>query len=287
MATGRMASNAPARGALRQRLAHSRPVSLLHKLTGGDRFRQSHAACQTQVKSPASHHSHLLSPGHLINHVIRAIPGHRSYLREIWLSPEDFKVLYATRDIACEGKRKVAWGAGGRHRPAQALVQGAGGAETGRPPRVPRGPPGFSLQTRLGPNVRRPARPPPRQCMRPATYPRCLHLLRALGFISLNGKENERVTDTSTEPGAAHRRRPGQAHAAHRRHPGQAHAAAGAAPTAEHVASAASTAAQAAGSALAPEPSLEEGTFRTHRLYFLCQQSVCPTVKCFCLEHSF
>lgn len=121
MATGRMASNAPARGALRQRLAHSRPVSLLHKLTGGDRFRQSHAACQTQVKSPASHHSHLLSPGHLINHVIRAIPGHRSYLREIWLSPEDFKVLYATRDIACEGKRKVAWGAGGRHRPAQPL----------------------------------------------------------------------------------------------------------------------------------------------------------------------
>lgn len=208
MATGRMASNAPARGALRQRLAHSRPVSLLHKLTGGDRFRQSHAACQTQVKSPASHHSHLLSPGHLTNHVIRAIPGHRSYLREIWLSPEDFKVLYATRDIACEGKRKVAWGAGGRHRPAQALVQGAGGAETGRPPRVPRGPPGFSLQTRLGPNVRRPARPPPRQCMRPATYPRCLRLLRALGFISLNGKENERVTVSRGRPTDGARARP-------------------------------------------------------------------------------
>lgn len=196
-----MASNAPARGALRQRLAHSRPVSLLHKLTGGDRFRQSHAACQTQVKSPASHHSHLLSPGHLTNHVIRAIPGQRSYLREIWLSPEDFKVLYATRDIACEGKRKVAWGAGGRHRPAQALVQGAGGAETGRPPRVPRGPPGFSLQTRLGPNVRRPARPPPRQCMRPATYPCCLRLLRALGFISVLCPEvDARASPLLSEP---------------------------------------------------------------------------------------
>lgn len=29
-----------------------------------------------------------------------------------------------------------------------------------------------------------------------ATYPRCLHLLRALGFIFLKRKENEGVTDT-------------------------------------------------------------------------------------------
>lgn len=173
---------------------------------------------------------------------VSAVPGHKPCPREVGLSPYDLAAL-VTSATAQEGGEK----SGRVGVPEAGPRPGADGADGPAAESATR-PTGLLGADSPRPKRAQAASSSPKTVRAAATYPRCLHLLRALGLISLKRKGNPGVTDTPTEPRAA-RRLPRTGFCGFRSR----------------------TAASSA-----PAPSREEGTLRADGLYPIRQPSLSP-----------